>query len=236
MSGTDECLDAMIAVDKARTMAAIATVIRTVASPRGYDRFLMFSTAVRQDNDENRIYWFEGNWLNGDVVDATAYLRHCPVTHHAFDNDEPFFWTKQISSQGERYRIVDSPRGEGIHGLQVPVFGRTGLEGALSFGGTQINTSARTRLLLTEVGAHAFRAARRLMTPEPKSSNTRLTSREREVLSWVAAGRRLADIAGIMGLSERTVENHLRHARKRLGVATTAHAVRTALLNGDIHE
>jgi hypothetical protein len=31
--------------------------------------------------------------------------------------------------------VVKQPRGEGLHGLQVPVFGTTGLEGAISFAG-----------------------------------------------------------------------------------------------------
>jgi predicted transcriptional regulator len=54
------------------------------------------------------------------------------------------------------------------------------------------------------------------------------------VLRWVAAGRRQAEIAATLGLSTRTVENHLRHARQRLGVATTAQAVRAASRRGEI--
>jgi DNA-binding CsgD family transcriptional regulator len=48
------------------------------------------------------------------------------------------------------------------------------------------------------------------------------------------AGRRQVEIAATLGLSERTVENHLRRIRKRLGVATTARAIRVAIRNGDI--
>lgn len=61
-----------------------------------------------------------------------------------------------------------------------------------------------------------------------------LSKRECEVLAWTAVGRRQADIAATLGLSIRTVENHLRRARHRLGVATTAEAVRMAIRNGDI--
>jgi len=61
-----------------------------------------------------------------------------------------------------------------------------------------------------------------------------LSPREREVLEWTAAGRRQADIAATLGLSERTVENHLRSARRRLGVTTTAQAIRMAIRNGEI--
>lgn len=62
----------------------------------------------------------------------------------------------------------------------------------------------------------------------------KLSEREREVLAWTAAGRRQGDIAATLGLSERTVENHLRRVRQRLGVTTTAQAIKVAIRNGDI--
>ncbi|WP_235926458.1 LuxR C-terminal-related transcriptional regulator [Variovorax boronicumulans] len=37
-----------------------------------------------------------------------------------------------------------------------------------------------------------------------------------------------------MGLSERNIENHLRRVRRRLGVTTTAGAVRMAIRSGEI--
>ncbi|WP_142911170.1 LuxR C-terminal-related transcriptional regulator, partial [Klebsiella pneumoniae] len=55
-----------------------------------------------------------------------------------------------------------------------------------------------------------------------------------EVLAWTATGRRQADIAAMLRISRRTVENHLRSARQRLGLAATAEAIRMAITNGDI--
>jgi DNA-binding CsgD family transcriptional regulator len=118
----------------------------------------------------------------------------------------------------------------------VPVFGTTGLEGAISFAGTAINASASARLLLDAAATAAFRAARRLAESPAERSGSALSNREREVLRWVAAGRRQAEIAATLGLSTRTVENHLRHARQRLGVATTAQAVRAASRRGEIED
>lgn len=80
----------------------------------------------------------------------------------------------------------------------------------------------------------AFWAARRLLEAPVDSHVRQLSEREREVLAWTAAGRRQADIAATLGLSPRTVENHLRSARRRLGVDTTAQAVRVALRNGEL--
>ncbi|PYA67057.1 PA1136 family autoinducer-binding transcriptional regulator, partial [Serratia marcescens] len=181
------------------------------------------------------IYWVEGDWFgDGEAVDALTYVRHCPVTRHMLRVSEPFFWTKTRAQQGERYRIVRTPRGAGLHGVQIPVFGPAGLEGAVSLGGERIDASPPVRLALSLVGSAAFQAARRLFAPAAGEGECRLSAREREVLSWTAIGRRQADIAAMLGLSERTVENHLRRIRQRLGAATTAQAIGVAIRLGEI--
>lgn len=228
--------DAALAIESGDEMSAIQDGVRGFAAPLGYDRFVLFSasTAAREEVVE-RIYWIEGDWFGtGEAVDAVTYVRRCPMTRHILDASEPFFWTKTKGEDGELYRVVRSPRGPGVHGVQIPVFGPLGLEGAMSLGGVGIDASPQARLALTLVGVSAFRSARRLLESPASDVPGKLSEREREVLAWTAAGRRQADIAATLGLSERTVENHLRRIRRRLGVATTAQAVRVAVRNGEI--
>ena len=127
-----------------------------------------------------------------------------------------------------------TPRGDGIHGLQIPFYGPLGLEGAMSLGGTAIDSSSQARLAMTMISTSAFYAARKCVEGTSIMPMHKLTQREIEALSWVAIGKRQADIAAAMNISPRTVENHLRSARRRLGVATTAEAIRVAIRNGYI--
>lgn len=53
----------------------------------------------------------------------------------------------------------------------------------------------------------------------------RLTKRQLEALQWVGDGKTMQDIAILMGLTQATVEKHLRLAREALDVETTAQAV-----------
>jgi DNA-binding CsgD family transcriptional regulator len=54
-----------------------------------------------------------------------------------------------------------------------------------------------------------------------------VSRREAEVLSWVAEGKRNCEIGVILGLSPRTVQQHLFRAYQKLGVETrTAAAVK----------
>ncbi|MGI9213401.1 MAG: response regulator [Methylococcaceae bacterium] len=56
-----------------------------------------------------------------------------------------------------------------------------------------------------------------------------LTGREAEILMWVAHGKTNREVGEILGSSPRTVNKHLEHIFQKLGVATRAAAVATAL-------
>lgn len=220
---------------RAKTQDAVEDEVRSFGRKLGYDRFVLFAASSAREEIIDRIYWLEGDWFgDGREVDAASYVRRCPVTHHMLEAREAFFWTKTSGASEECYRMVDTPHGEGIHGIQIPVFGPLGLEGAMSLGGIGIDASVTARLALSMIAGAAFTKIRCLLDGPSERIAIRLSKREREVLSWIAAGRRQVDIAAILGLSERTVENHLRRIRKRLGASTTAQAVRTAIQNGDI--
>jgi DNA-binding CsgD family transcriptional regulator len=61
------------------------------------------------------------------------------------------------------------------------------------------------------------------------AAGANLTSREREVLSWVAAGKTNRDISVLLSARVRTIEKHLEHIFVKLGVETrTAAAMRGA--------
>ena len=224
-------------IEASETPASVAGVLRAFVRGFGYDRFVLFSVTRSQDEAIDQIFWAEGDWFaDGTAVSAEAYMQRCPVTRHVFETSEPFFWTKTMSGTEERYQVVTKPSGRGLHGLQIPVFGPAGLEGAVSLGGERLDTARGTTLALAAVGSAALRQTMRLIdTPDPDCDGN-LSAREREVLRWVAAGRRQIDIAATLGLSERTIENHLRRIRRRLGARTTAEAVRIALRIGAIGE
>jgi FixJ family two-component response regulator len=57
----------------------------------------------------------------------------------------------------------------------------------------------------------------------------RLTPREREVLTLVAAGRQNADIAAQLGISPRTVEVHRARVMEKLGCASLADLIRLSM-------
>lgn len=76
-------------------------------------------------------------------------------------------------------------------------------------------------ILLDEQRADA--AARRL------AERCRLTTREAEVLNWLAGGKANREIAEILGMSPKTVNKHLERVYMKLGVENRAAAVAMAI-------
>jgi DNA-binding NarL/FixJ family response regulator len=59
----------------------------------------------------------------------------------------------------------------------------------------------------------------------------KLTERELQTLTWASRGKSSADVAVILGISERTVNFHLDNAMRKVGVATRVQAaVKCAML------
>lgn len=225
------------AIEGSADDSALHDAVRTFAAPLGYDRYVIYTAPPPGDEAVDRVLWIEGDWFGrGQEVSPATYLARCPVNRHVLETDRPFFWTKSGGADQETYRVVAHPRGTGLNGLQVPVFGHTGLVGALSFGGRFIDSSIDVRLALTLVGVAAFHAAERLTGPVGAPGAPQLSKREREVIRWIASGRRQADVALLLGLSERTIENHLRRIRHRLGASSTAQAVHLLMRAGELDQ
>ena len=228
-------IDVLNAIERSKDLASVKHQVRSAAYPLGYDRILMFSFSAARDELLGGVYWAEGHWFDdGEATDAETYVRHCPVTRHVLETDQPFCWTKEQTCQGRRYRFGAPSQGAGLHGLQVPVFGHNGLIGAVCFGGEKIDSTSRSRLVLTQLGTTAFLVARDLLETAQQERETPLSARELEVLQWIASGQRVAEVAETLGLSDRTVENHLRRIRQRLQVKTTAQAIGAALRSGPL--
>ena len=60
-----------------------------------------------------------------------------------------------------------------------------------------------------------------------------VTTRERQVLAWLTAGKTDREIAAILGFSVRTIQKHLEHVYVKLGVETRTAAAMRALAMAD---
>jgi len=77
---------------------------------------------------------------------------------------------------------------------------------------------------------YGFDHIRRLLGPAPHPS-TRLTQREREAIAWASQGKSAWEIGEILHIAQRTAEEHLATAARKLGAVNRTHAVALAIRN-----
>ncbi|MBI5257922.1 MAG: autoinducer binding domain-containing protein [Burkholderiales bacterium] len=92
----------------------------------------------------------------------------------------------------------------------------------------------RVRLMadLQLLAVHAQEAASRLFTPLSHQVTPRLTAREIEILRWTSEGKSAWAVGEIMGVSEHTVNFHLRSIFRKLDASSKHQAVIKALSFG----
>jgi two-component system response regulator NreC len=80
--------------------------------------------------------------------------------------------------------------------------------------------------------------SRDLLQPQPEVGAGRenpLSGRERQVLQLIAEGRKVKEIAGLLGVSVKTIETHRMRLMDKLDIHETAGLVRYAIRMGIIH-
>ena len=158
-----------------------------------------------------------------------------PTLHSAMRSVAPVDWSRLERDKNFR-KVFDPARDFGIgdKGITIPVRGPFGEFGMLSV--TKdcskeewITIRNRTLTELQQVATHIHDS---VMRTEPLSNylhHPNLSTRELEVLQWLAAGRSQQDVADILNISTRTVEVHVRSAREKLVALTTSQAVGRAI-------
>lgn len=179
--------------------------------------------------DEWKIYYMRHNLHRIDPALHRTALSVAPIDWSSFKRDE-------------KYEAVFYPaRDFGLpnKGLTIPVRGPFGGRGLLSV--TRSCTNKEWEKLVPEIIQELQLAAVHLhdavVQTDALSNAIRrpaLSTREKEVLQWVAVGKSQQDIGDILLISHRTVEVHLRSAREKLGALTTVQAVGRAVSLGVI--
>ena len=112
-------------------------------------------------------------------------------------------------------------------GFIVPVHGDGAHNACVSVGGTHLDLNKRSKPALHLMAMYGFERVRRMLAPA--HDLPRVTPREREVLAWAAQGKSAWETGEILGISQRTVEEHLAAATRKLGAGNRTRAVAIAI-------
>jgi len=180
--------------------------------------------------DEWQTRYVKEGFQHKDPTLLTAARSISPVDWQRLRGDASFDTIFQAAND---YRIFEQ-------GLTIPVRGPFGDVGLFSVTRDCSDTEWELlkRKILGDLQTAAVHMHDHVMSTNVlshKLMHPSLSSREKEILQWVAAGKSQQDVADILSISNRTVEVHLRSSRSKLSALTTAQAVGRAIGLGMIY-
>lgn len=183
---------------------------------------------------------YPGEWVRAFSELDFYYID--PVFHQASRTLTPFFWDAdefraeltapqlEIMEEARRYGIehgytvpIHAPRSPGAFPASCSVVPDTQAVEAASYLSVQLMSCYMYSVLSLDAEAKRICCV-------PRG----LTRRERQCLELAAQGKSDWVAGRILGISERTVHNHIEHAKRRLGVATRVQAIVHALMSRQI--
>lgn len=206
----------------------------------GYTMHTCCSFVDFMNPPENSILWLDyidHDWA-GYYVD-NKFEQHDPVILRCGNSSEPYFWQRDFNFAKftkTQTRIFEEARGaEIVNGLTVPLFARDMPPTTVNIiGGQDVDGTSETLNALHLMAIYFHAAALRIVSKKVDESVVELTSRERECLQWVFAGKSSSVIAQLLNVKPETVNYHLGKAVEKYGVATRHQAAVHAFLRGDI--
>lgn len=176
-------------------------------------------------------YGFPDDWVDRYI--SERFYEIDPIPKHALSTTEPFWWSEAYDfpdlKAEEKDYLVALTKADLGDGLAVPVFGPFGRSGyfGLGFGQGAVKLTVAEISTLQWACQLAHQKYCDLLTAK-LPANVSLSSRECEILSWVAKGKSNTVIADIIGISSYTVDTYLRRIFIKLGVSDRV----TAALRG----
>ena len=145
-----------------------------------------------------------------------AFLKHGPGAYVRSLEMADADWHRTTN-----YRYVDKPSGiRDMVCLYLPPFGGTLVTLHAGSRNSNFTDAELERARKFHALAGVFVAARGGFEEKRPLPPAKLTERERDVLRWVAEGKRNAEIASILDISKNTVRNHLENIFAKLSVET----------------
>ncbi|KRA42201.1 hypothetical protein ASD80_10815 [Devosia sp. Root635] len=222
------------AIQQQTDNAGILEIMYDAIEDYGFERFIISGLPDR--GMDVRPFVLLSGWNDEwyERYTSLGYVHLDPVARNCFSTTLPFDWSDapfDREADLPARRVMEEARDFGMdEGFCVPIHMEGGMQGVVSLVGDTSELDDKSRLELHMLALYAHGQLRFLNTRRTDLVPRRaITSREGEVLKWVAAGKTASEIAAIAGLSQRTVNQHCENAQKRLGTNNRVHTVVEAI-------
>lgn len=214
--------------------ADLRSLLEEVTRELGFHYFALLHHASLRVNAGSlaRFDNYPADWEHELI--AEGLVPDDPVHHASVRTNIGFSWSELdalMSLTGRHRSILARSARHGIgEGFTVPANVPGEPSGSCSFAVRRGGRFPAHRLRCAElIGAHAFRAARRIHDYPARASHPHLSRRELQCLRLVAAGKTDWEIAAILGISVETAHQYVKRARAAYDVVSRAQLVACGL-------
>ena len=171
--------------------------------------------------------------------DSMSLLKHSTGIRRLRETTTPFQltledWEKETGRPASSDEYIALLREHGIFQANYfPVHDADGSRATVIWMGRRIDLPMTTMMELQMIAIHVYNRLTEIGAFW-KDANVALSDREIQCLNWTAAGKTSSEIAGILGLSEHTVNHYLNHVSKKLDAVNRTQAVVKAMKRGYI--
>ena len=218
-------------LDRLPTADDVMNAMQRALAPFGFENFIVAGIDPKRRFDEQVL---ANRWPSEFFTQYTRenYLPLDPIARLCRRWTMPFVWSKASYAHEQDPRALEVMRVAAQfrikRGFVVPIHGLNGYEAAVSMSGVDLEIPPTSKPAIHLMALYAFDRMRCLIGAVSKNIPS-LTQREREVLTWAAQGKSALEIAEILKITKRTVDEHTQITVRKLGAKNRTHAVAIAL-------
>lgn len=150
-----------------------------------------------------------------------GYQNIDPVIQYSPETSQPFLWADLVERVGltnKQRRFLEEAQREAkiCDGVSVPLHGPHGRVAVMCFASSSPNTRRDSQMGYLKAIAAQFQMVHECLGTHPTpNSALKLSQRELDCLNWAALGKSSWDISMILGISENTVNYHIKNSMKK---------------------
>ncbi|HWD27518.1 MAG TPA: LuxR family transcriptional regulator [Rhizomicrobium sp.] len=233
---TNSAFDLFDEIDRQDDIAGLTDSFQGLIGKFGMTHFMAGNPSqpgVARDDRLLATTW-KSEWLSH--WSDSQYLYVDPIARQLLSRNEPVRWgPNQGGMDATGARILEEACEYGMKcGYAVPVYSREGLIVAISMGAERYEIGKPEELCLRLASIYFHAKLERLRGKATPPRGGKLTPRERECLSWVAAGKTDWETSQILGIAEQTVHEYVQNALIKLNATTRAQAIAIAIFSKQI--
>lgn len=230
---------ALTAIEQAESIDDLRSALTGLLQPYGLKHAVYHALRVPAAGIEQEViaFTYPSSWVNHYI--QRRYYDIDPVVRFGRNSLLPIDWDDLDKDSPVVSRLFHEAEDAGVgrRGLTIPIRGPMGDHAILTLTSelpaADWRALRRTYVRDMQIIAHYIHAkVLAIRQPQITPPSVKLSSREKEMLQWAAAGKTIEDTAVILSLSQSMVRVHLDSARHKLNCLTKPQAVAKALSIG----